>query len=261
MNSLIIDETQAAEFDNEEFFSPEELTAVSQMPVPQHVAIIMDGNRRWAKRNNLPCAIGHGKGADTITMIVRAAAKLGIRVLTVYSFSTENWGRSAEEVDALMLLFKMYLERQKDFMVEEGVRLDAIGDLARFPADVREVLDDCRDATKLGKKIDFVLALNYGGRDDIRRAVLAMIDDCENGKLAKETISEKTISQYLDTAKWPDPQLLIRTSGEKRLSNFLLWQLSYAELYVTDVLWPDFTEKDLLDKIWVYQQRERRLGG
>jgi len=133
--------------------------------------------------------------------------------------------------------------------------------LARFPADVREVLDDCRDATKLGKKIDFVLALNYGGRDDIRRAVLAMIDDCENGKLAKETISEKTISQYLDTAKWPDPQLLIRTSGEKRLSNFLLWQLSYAELYVTDVLWPDFTEKDLLDAVFVYQQRERRLGG
>jgi len=261
MNSLIIDETQAVEFDNEELFSPEELAEVTRSPIPHHVAIIMDGNRRWAKRRHLPCTVGHGKGADTTTRIVQAAAKLGIKVLTVYSFSTENWGRSAEEVEALMHLFKMYLCQQKDFMIQEGVRLETIGDLRRFPSDVRAVLDDCREATKHGEKIDFVLALNYGGRDDIRRAVLAMIEDCENGKLAKETITEKTVSNYLDTAKWPDPQLLIRTSGEKRLSNFLMWQLSYAELYVTDILWPDFTEKDLLEAVRVYQRRERRLGG
>jgi undecaprenyl diphosphate synthase len=250
MNSLIV-----------ENISLEERVDLSGCRIPHHIAIIMDGNRRWAKQHHLPCMVGHWKGAEALTHIVRAAAKLGVKVLTVYSFSTENWVRGSEEVQALMHLFKVYLERQKEFMVQEGVRLSAIGNLARLPPSVRTALDTCKEATKNGQEIDLVLALNYGGRDDIRRACLSMIADCEAGALTKEAISEELFSRYLDTAAWPDPQLLIRTSGEKRLSNFLLWQLSYAEVYVTDVLWPDFTEKDLLGAVREYQQRERRLGG
>jgi undecaprenyl diphosphate synthase len=259
MNSLIIEESLQEE--KEIIFSKEDLASLDRSKIPQHIAIIMDGNRRWARRQGLPPTVGHWKGADNLTQIVRAASEIGIKTLTVFSFSTENWGRTKEEVDALMHLFKVYLERQRGPMIREGVRLEAIGDLSRLPASVLHELNLSRSCTAHCKKIDLVLAINYGGRDDIRRAFVAMMDDVEKGRLAKEQVSEQLISQYLDTARWPDPNLLIRTSGEKRQSNFLLWQLSYSEFFHTEVLWPDFDEHELLQAVRDFQERQRRIGG
>lgn len=228
--------------------------------VPEHVAIIMDGNRRWARQKRVPLMAGHWRGAEQLTEIVRAAKGLGIKVLTVYAFSTENWNRSPMEVKALMRLIKTYLKRQRQTMIEEGVRLSAIGNIGKLPPDVCEVLEETIEATQAGSKIDLVVALNYGGRDEMKRAVEAIIDDCLAKKISKEQVSEELISQYLDTAQFKDPDLLIRTSGESRLSNFLLWQASYSEVLVSDVLWPDFREKDLLEAVLEYQKRELRLG-
>ncbi len=242
-------------------YPEEDLSLIDPANVPHHVAIVMDGNRRWAKQQGLPSVMGHWKGADTLTHIVRAAEEIGIKVLTVYSFSTENWSRPQEEIDALMHLFRVYLVEQREPMRLEGVRLKTIGDLSRIPADVVKELEHSISSTADGKKIDLVLAFNYGGRDDIRRAMLAMLKDYDAGKFAKETVSEQMISSYLDTAPWPDPEMLIRTSGEKRQSNFLLWQLSYTEFYHTDVLWPDFNHRDLLEAVIEYQRRQRRAGG
>lgn len=242
-------------------YSPDDLAILDPAKIPSHVAIIMDGNRRWARKQGLPAMMGHWKGAETLTKIVRAASEIGIKALTVYSFSTENWGRAKEEIDALMHLFKVYLIKEREPMKREGVRLDAIGDLKRLPDFVTEELELSKKATADCKKIDLVLAINYGGRDDIRRAFAAMLQDYEKGRLSKDEITEQTISRYLDTAKWPDPELLIRTSGERRQSNFLLWQLCYSEFYHTEVLWPDFDEHDLLQAVHEHQLRQRRLGG
>jgi undecaprenyl diphosphate synthase len=241
-------------------YSPEDLKELDTTRIPHHIAIIMDGNRRWARRRQLPWMMGHWEGAETLTKIVRAASQLGIKVLTVYSFSTETWRRSQEEVNALMALFISYLAGQKESMISEGVKLEAIGNLAKLPQEVRDVLDDTRSATACNDKIELVLALSYGGRDDIRRAAVAIVTDCMQGKLNKEDISEDLFSRYLDTSKWKDPDLLIRTSGEKRISNFLLWQISYTEVHTTDVVWPDFSEQDLLSAVIDFQKRERRLG-
>jgi undecaprenyl diphosphate synthase len=254
MNSLIVENPV------QEIYSAEDTAFLDLSKIPNHVAIIMDGNRRWAKRQGLPAMMGHWKGAETLMKIVRAASELGIKTLTVFSFSTENWNRAREEVDALMHLFKIYLIKQRGAMAREGVRLQAIGDLKRLPSFVIDELECSKEYTAHCKKIDLVLAINYGGRDDIRRAVVSMMSDFEMGKLSKEQISESTISRYLDTAEWPDPELLIRTSGENRQSNFLLWQLCYSEFYLTDVLWPDFDEHALLHAIQHVQQRQRRLG-
>ncbi len=242
-------------------YSPDDLALLDGSKIPSHIAIIMDGNRRWAKRQGLPAIMGHWKGADTLTKIVRSASELGIRTLTVYSFSTENWGRPSDEIDALMHLFKVYLERQREPMILEGVRLDAIGDHSRLPSFVLNELALSKSSTAHCKKIDLVLAINYGGRDDVRRAFCAMTEDLEKGLMSKDQVTEQMISRYLDTAAWPDPELLIRTSGERRQSNFLLWQLCYSEFYYTDVLWPDFDEQDLLQAVREYQLRRRRLGG
>lgn len=256
MNSLIIQDSL-----QEEIYSEQDLAFLDLAKVPRHVAIIMDGNRRWAKRQGLPAMMGHWKGADTLTRIVRAASELGIKTLTVFSFSTENWTRGKDEVDGLMHLFRAYLIKQRGEMIKEGVRLQAIGDLKRLPDSVLKELEVSRSMTAHCKKIDLVLAINYGGRDDIRRAFMSMMADIEMGKIAKEQISEALISKYLDTAQWPDPELLIRTSGERRQSNFLLWQLSYSEFHLTDTLWPDFDEQALLKAVCDVQQRKRRLGG
>ena len=229
--------------------------------VPHHVAIIMDGNRRWARIHNLPATLGHWKGAEAIMQIVKSASHLGIKVLTVFAFSTENWTRSMKEVEGLMNIFRTYLQHKKEEMIAEGVKLDVIGDLSRVPKDLQETLLEVKEATKSGAKIDLVLALNYGGRDDIVRAVKRVMQDQAEGKITVNKISEEVFCTYLDTAKWPDPDLLIRTSGEKRLSNFLLWQLSYTEVVITDVLWPEFTSCDLKQAIIEYQQRKRRRGG
>ncbi len=257
MNSALIDPILKEE---KPIYSPSELALVNQIHVPEHVAIIMDGNRRWAKRQGLPPTMGHWKGADTLLDIVEAAKKLGIKVLTVYSFSTENWNRSQNEVNALMEVLKIQLLKQRAMMIREGVRFHTIGDISRFPSDLIDVIESTKQVTETGNVIDLVVALNYGARDEICRAVQTIVKDCIKGNFHQTEISEKLIARYLDTKQWKDPELLIRTSGEKRLSNFLLWQISYSEVYVTDVLWPDFRPRDLLDAILEYQQREHRLG-
>jgi undecaprenyl diphosphate synthase len=220
----------------------------------------MDGNRRWAKQKGLPVQVGHWKGAEALTKVVDAAIALGVQVLTVYAFSTENWNRSLDEVSALMHLFKMYLNGQKRKMIDGGVRLSTIGDISRLPQDVRDVLMDIKQATSMGSKLNLVIALNYGARDDIRRAAVVIANACVQGHLNADEITEEVISKHLDTAEWRDPELLIRTSGEMRVSNFLLWQISYAEVYVTEVLWPDFDEQELERALLEYQKREKRAG-
>jgi undecaprenyl diphosphate synthase len=236
-------------------------SSAKDLLIPRHIAIIMDGNRRWAKQRGIAPAYGHWKGADVIMNIVRLASNLGVEVLTLYAFSTENWARSPDEIDELMKLICFYLENNQQNMIEESVRLETIGDLSRLPIDVQSVIRRTKEATSAGKKITLVLALNYGGRDEIKRAFVGMAKDLESGKITLQDISESLISSYLDTASLGDPDLFIRTSGEQRLSNFLLWQLSYTEVYVTQVLWPDFTQDDLLDAIREFQKRNRRLGG
>ncbi len=196
-----------------------------------------------------------------LTRIVRAAADLGIKILTVYAFSKENWQRSKEEVDALMHIYQTYLELQRGPMLREGVRLSTIGDLSGLPEPLVDALEISEKMTAHCKTINLVMALNYGGRDDIRRAFISMMEDCEKGKLSKHQVTEALIGKYLDTAHYPDPDILIRTSGEKRQSNFLLWQLSYSEFYHTDVLWPDFDERELWKAVCEYQRRDRRFGG
>ena len=256
MNSHIL-ETSA---ETPLLFSEEELNILDFDLIPKHVAIMMDGNRRWARKRSLPPNAGHWRGAETLTHIVTGASQLGIKTLTVFGLSTENWKRPQNEIDALMQLIKIYLIKQRESMVQEGVRLDTIGDLSPFPQDIIEEIDRSKDLTAGGSKIDLILALNYGGRDDIKRATQAIVADCLQGNLSHNLISEETITKYLDTSKWKDPDLIIRTSGENRLSNFLLWQASYAEVLITDVLWPDFNAKDLLQSLEEYQKRERRSG-
>lgn len=248
-------------FFSQSIYSPEDLQSIDLHKVPKHVAIIMDGNRRWAKKHHLSMITGHQKGVVAMIQIVHAAIALGVKILTVFAFSTENWSRSSFEVESLMFLFRKFLIDQRSFMIEEGIKLEIIGDLSRLPANVVEEINESKRATAGCDRLQLVLAVNYGGRDDIRRAIVSLCEDYKQNKITKEEISENMLSAYLDTSSWEDPQLLIRTSGEQRISNFLLWQISYTELYVTDVLWPDFDYKQLLQAIIEYQQRERRLGG
>lgn len=237
--------------------NPETQEETQLVPSPRHVAIIMDGNRRWALQRDLPPLVGHWHGAENLTEVVRAAADLQIQTLTVYAFSTENWNRSPEEVEGLMNLFTVFLRDKRQQLIQEGVRIDAIGNLSALPPDVQRELAEAKQATAGGSRIDLVLALNYGGRDELRRAVQAIVRE----GVALEEITEAYISTFLDTARFGDPDLLIRTSGELRISNFLLWQLSYSEFYVTHTLWPDFGRDDLKQAISAYQQRSRRWGG
>jgi undecaprenyl diphosphate synthase len=227
---------------------------------PEHVAIVMDGNRRWASLRNLPPVMGHWEGAEAISTLVRSAKNAGVKTLTLYSFSTENWERSPQEIDALMHVLATTLRAKKDELIEEGVRLDTIGNISALQKDVIDALDETREATMNGSQIHLVLALNYGGRDEIRRVALSIAKDVHAGSLDPDHVTENLIAQRLDTAKWGDPDLLIRTSGEFRVSNFLLWQISYAEVYFTNVLWPDFSKNDLLTAIDEYNRRSRRHG-
>lgn len=238
-----------------------EIETILEGKIPRHVAIIMDGNRRWAQKRGFISTYGHWKGADVVSNIVKLSSRLGIKVLTLYSFSTENWKRSQEETEGLMTLISSYLRSNLSFMLEESVKLETIGDLSQLPAEVQEVLRETKEKTRHGDQITLVLALNYGGRDEITRAVAQIAQDLEIGKIEKKQITESLIASYLDTASFGDPDLFIRTSGEQRVSNFLLWQLSYTEIYITDILWPDFTPDDFLDAIVEFQKRSRRLGG
>jgi len=247
--------------EQKEIFSQEELALFDRAKVPRHIAIMMDGNRRWARINNHYPMRGHLEGAQVLTDVVRAAIQLGVQTLTVYAFSTENWNRSESEVESLMKIFELYLVSKRPLMIKEGIKLDAIGDLSHLPPRIQKTLERTRQATRENQKINLVLALNYGGRDEIRRAVGRILERHEEKKITPSELTERFISQFLDTNEWGDPDLLIRTSGEMRVSNFLLWQISYSEFYVTDVLWPAFTPQEFLRAILAFQARQRRLGG
>ncbi len=229
--------------------------------VPRHVAIILDGNGRWAKKRGLPRNMGHVEGCKVVERTVEDAARLGIKYLTVYGFSTENWKRSAEEVGALMQLFRYYMKRLLKVAKKNDVRVIMIGERSRFDEDIIEGLNRLESETKDNTRMTFTIAVNYGSRDEITRAVRRMMEDCAAGKLLPKDVSEEMIGSYLDTKELPDPDLLIRTSGEERLSNYLLWQLAYTEFYFTDVLWPDFNKEELVKAIEKYNGRERRFGG
>lgn len=229
--------------------------------IPQHVALILDGNGRWAKKRGLPRTAGHKQGCVTVEQTVEDAARLGIKYLTVYGFSTENWKRSSEEVGALMQLFRYYLKRLLKIAKANNVRVKMIGDRARFDRDIVEGINRLEADTAGNTGMTFVIAVNYGGRDEITRAVRKMMEDCREGRLEPSEVTEDTVASYLDTADIPDPDLLIRTSGEIRLSNYLLWQLAYSEICITDCLWPDFNKEELLKAITQYNKRERRFGG
>jgi undecaprenyl diphosphate synthase len=228
--------------------------------LPRHIAIIMDGNGRWAKKRVLRRVSGHQKGAKAVREVVKTCRELGIEVLTLYAFSMENWNRPKSEVNALMNLLRRYLFEELDEMLEKDIRLNAIGDLENLPKKVGTVLTDTIEKTKVCKGMTLNLALSYGGRDDIVHAVRKIIRDCETKNIKPENITEELFSNYLFTAGIPDPDLLIRTSGERRISNFLLWQMAYTEIYITDTLWPDFKKEDLIEAILDFQSRERRFG-
>ena len=228
--------------------------------LPRHVAIIMDGNGRWAKREGLARMFGHRKGVETVHRITEAAAELGIEYLTLYTFSTENWNRPKEEVDALMALLVDTIAKETPTLMKNNIRLETIGDLSRLPEQTRNKFIGCIQETSNNTGLTLVIALSYSARWEIIRATQMMAAAVQAGQLLVEDINEETISSFLTTRNMPDPDLLIRTSGELRISNFLLWQLAYSELYFTDCLWPEFTEEEFYHAIVDYQHRERRFG-
>ena len=228
--------------------------------VPAHVAIIMDGNGRWARGQGQPRTLGHRRGAEVARDVVQAAADLGIRYLTLYSFSSENWTRPPAEVEFLMGLLRVYLRSEIAEMHARGVRLRVIGDRARVPADIVTLIDNAEQLTRDNTLIDVVMAFSYGSRAEITHAVRRIAAEVAAGRLAPEAIDDAMVGRHLYTAGIPDPDLIIRTSGEKRLSNFLLWQAAYAEMVFTDVLWPDFRRADLEAALAEYRDRERRYG-
>ena len=230
------------------------------MRLPQHLAIIMDGNGRWAEQRRLPRIAGHRKGVETVQQVVRSCRQLGIRHLTLYAFSSENWGRPDEEVGALMGLLAVYLRRELKTMLREGIRLRVIGETTRLPAEVQAILNDAVTRTADRTTMTLTLALSYGSRDEMLRAVRQIGVDIGAGRLAPEQINESVVAEYLDTCGLPDPDLLIRTSGEMRISNFLLWQIAYTELYFSEVFWPDFSEAELQRALEEYARRQRRFG-
>ncbi len=228
--------------------------------LPKHIAIIMDGNRRWAKSKNMPVSFGHKEGAKTLEKIVRYANKIGIKYITVYAFSTENWKRTTEEVTALMNLFQSYLDDYSKRADSENIKVKIIGNRQGLSEKMQKSIEKCMERTKDNTGITFNIALNYGGRDEITNAVKHIAEKIQNKEINIEDITEQMISDNLYTAEQPDPDLLIRTSGELRLSNFLPWQLAYTEFLFVDKNWPDFNEKDLDDAIEVYKSRNRKFG-
>jgi len=228
--------------------------------LPAHVAIIMDGNGRWAKKRMLNRVKGHEQGADIVRMAVRTSRELGIDVLTLYAFSTENWQRPETEVSALMSLLKRFLKSEKKDMLKHNIRLNTIGEVERLPNSVNAMLKETMQATENNTGMVLNLALSYGARSEIVRMVQQLSETVAEGKLRPEAIDEEMVSAHLYTRNIPDPDLLIRTSGEMRISNFLLWQIAYAEIYITDTLWPDFTKVEYLQILKDYQGRDRRFG-
>lgn len=230
------------------------------MKIPNHVAIILDGNGRWAKSKGMPRNYGHVQGSKTVEVICEAAYKMGIQYLTVYAFSTENWNRPAEEVEALMKLLRNYMKTCLKTAAKNRMCVRVLGDKTGLDADIRNRIEELEQATKENDGLHFQIAINYGSRDEIVRAVRKLADAVKQGRLEPAAISEEMISDSLDTRTLPEPDLLIRTCNEQRLSNFLLWQLAYTEFYVTDVPWPAFTKEDLEEAILAYNHRDRRFG-
>ncbi|MBR4515561.1 MAG: isoprenyl transferase [Lachnospiraceae bacterium] len=234
---------------------------LSELKIPQHVAIIMDGNGRWAKKRMLPRNMGHRAGAKTMEDICEDAWDLGIKYLTLYAFSTENWKRSEEEVSGIMDLLRKYLVDCIERSAKNNMRVRIIGDRTALAPDIQEKIVNLEEASKGYTGLNLTIAINYGGRDELRRAVRGMVEEASRGELDADKVTEDFISSRLDTRELPDPDLLIRTSGEERLSNYLIWQLAYTEFYFTDCLWPDFDKKELIKAVRYFNGRDRRFGG
>jgi len=228
--------------------------------IPEHIAIIMDGNGRWAEKHALGRISGHKKGAEAVRTATRTCREIGVKYLTLYAFSVDNWSRPETEVDALMKLLADYLLSELKEMQQTGIRFHIIGDISRIEPALQDKIEEVCRRTAGNRQMVLTLALNYGGRDDILRAIKQLWKDCQAGKYAMEDLTSELLGRYLSTAAMPDPDLLIRTSGEYRLSNFLLWESAYTEFYFTDVLWPDFGTEDLLAAVKAFQKRERRFG-
>ena len=233
---------------------------IDKSRMPRHVAIIMDGNGRWAKRQGMARMFGHRQGVETVHRITEAAAECGVKYLTLYAFSTENWNRPQQEVDALMELLVATIAKETDTLMSNNIRLLTIGDLERLPRSAQDKFRRCMEQTACNTGLQLIIALSYSARWELIRAARSMAQEVADGKLRVEDIDEAMVSNHLTTADFPDPDLLIRTSGELRISNFLLWQLAYAELYFTPCLWPDFTEEEFYKALVDYQHRERRFG-
>lgn len=233
---------------------------IDKSRLPRHVAVIMDGNGRWAKQRNLERSQGHVEGVNTVRKITEIASEIGIGYLTLYTFSTENWNRPKDEVDALMNLIVVAIERETPDLIKNNVRLTMIGDIKRMPEFARTRLQKCMDDTSHCTGLVLCLALSYSSKWEILEAVKSIAEDVKNGKLHEDDINDELFSSYLTTSHIPDPDLLIRTAGDLRISNFLLWQIAYSELYFTDIYWPDFTKDDFCRAIIDYQGRERRFG-
>ena len=231
------------------------------MNVPQHVAIILDGNGRWAKAKGMPRNYGHAQGSKNVERICEEAWRMGIKYLTVYAFSTENWNRPDDEVNALMKLLRNYMKTSLKTAAKNDMKVRVIGDITRLDEDIQKRILELEEATKNNGGLNFQIAINYGSRDEMIRAIRKIAKDCVDGKVDPAEIKEETFEQYLDTKGIPDPDLMIRTSGELRLSNYLLWQLAYTEFYFTDVPWPDFSKEELEKAIETYNHRDRRYGG
>jgi len=236
------------------------LAELDTSKLPAHIAIIMDGNGRWAKKRLLNRISGHEKGSDTVRTVVRTCREIGVPYLTLYAFSTENWQRPQFEVEALMTLLKKFLESEQNEMVENNIRLRVIGQVDRLPEKVQEVLHQTMKATRDNTAMTLILALSYGGRAEIVRMVQEVVNKIRHGEVDPDSITAEMVADHLYTRDIPDPDLLIRTSGEMRISNFLLWQIAYTEIFVTPTLWPDFSRDELLQILKDYQSRERRFG-
>jgi undecaprenyl diphosphate synthase len=250
------------------FFQKQEASSFNQLVeeakkgyIPQHIAIIMDGNGRWAKRRAMPRVAGHHEGMKVVRKITKFANEMGVKVLTLYAFSTENWKRPQQEVEFLMKLPQEFLGTFLPELVEENVQVRLIGQKNRLPEHTRAAVEKAIEDTKHNTGLILNFALNYGSRDEMVYAIQNLVTDSNNGKIQPHEITEETFSSYLMTSSLPDPDLLIRTSGEVRISNFMLWQIAYTELWFTDVFWPDFTEEHLLEAIVNFQKRGRRFGG
>lgn len=233
---------------------------INKDKLPRHIAIIMDGNGRWAQKRSLNRIAGHRTGIKKAKEVIRSCREIGIEVLTLYAFSTENWKRPQREIKALMALLKRFLRAEGKELIENNIRLNTIGNIVDLPKDVSQVLQEVMEKTKRNTGMVLNAALSYSGRDEIIQAVKKIIGHVQQGEMTTKQLNEEVFSQYLFTSGLPDPDLLIRTSGELRISNFLLWQMAYTEIYVTDILWPDFNKNNLIDAIADYQKRERRYG-